>query len=137
MGPSGSARRLVLGHTFDATGGIDMDTRTTPGRVEQNGLVWLDREHALVARAYPTGTLVTEVDREWDPQPAFFVRVARELADCDRLVVMGTDAARVEFERAFVALYRRPDRLIDAGTEPEPEPRELADQLRVLAPATA
>jgi hypothetical protein len=98
-------------------------------------LVWLDRSHALVARAYDLGTLVTEVDRDLDAEQAYLLRVAREAAECDRLVVMGPDASRIAFEREYVALYRRPDRLIDAGMEIEPEPRELTDRLRFLASA--
>ncbi len=99
-----------------------------------DALVWLDRSHALVARAYDGKTLVTEIDRQLDAEPAFLLRVAREAAECDRLVVMGPDASRIAFEREYVALYKRPDRLVDAGMEIEPAPRELIDRLRFLAP---
>jgi hypothetical protein len=98
-------------------------------------LVWLDRRHALVARTYDQGTLVTEIDRDLDAESEFLLRVAREAAECDRLVVMGPDASRLAFEREYVALYQRPDRLIDAGMEIEPGARELTDRLRFLASA--
>jgi hypothetical protein len=104
----------------------------SPGHVPA-ALVWLDRSHALVARAYPGGTLVTAIDRNFgDPEAAFLLDVVHEAAECDRLVVMGPDAARLAFEREYVALYHRPDRLVDAGVELEPEPRELADRLSYL-----
>ncbi len=109
-----------------------MHAPITPDSRIPAALVWLDRSHALVAQAIPTGALVTEVDRELDPEHSYLLRIAREVADCDRLVVMGPEAARIAFEREFVALCRRPDRLVDAGMELEPEPRELADRLRVL-----
>jgi len=111
-----------------------MNTPIAERPESSNALVWLDGEHALVAREYETGTLVTEVDRDWDARQAFLLRVAREVADCDRLVVMGPDRPRIEFEREYVALYRRPDRLVDAGMELEPEPRVLVDRLRFLVP---
>jgi len=108
-----------------------MQTTSVPG-----ALVWLDGSHALVARSVPEGTLVTQVDRGLDAESAYMLRIVREASDCDRLVVMGSDAARVAFEREYVSLYRRPDRLIDVGMELEPEPRELADRLRFIARAS-
>lgn len=96
-------------------------------------LVWLDHSHALIARSVDEEILVTEVDQEIDSEAAYLLRVVHEAADCDRLIVMGSDGARVALERKYVALYRRPDRLIDAGMELEPEPRELADRLGFLA----
>ena len=109
----------------------------TPTNKVPAALVWLDRSHALIARAHDLGTLVTEVDRDLDAEPAYLLRVAREAAECDRLVVMGSDASRIAFEREYVALYRRPDRLIDAGMEIEPQPRELIERLRFLTPVAS
>jgi len=62
------------------------------------------------------------------------VRVLHEAEGCDRVVVMGTDPSRIALEREYVALYRRPDRLIDLGSSPSPARSELLDQLRVLEP---
>ena len=95
-------------------------------------LIWLDRSHALVARARDGGTFVTSVERELDDEHQFFLRVAHEADACDRLMVTGPDAARLGFEREYVALYRRPDRIIDGGLEMEPGGRDLADRLRFL-----
>ena len=95
-------------------------------------LIWLDGSHALVARARDGGTIVTSIDRALDSESRFFLRLAHEADDCDRLMVSGSDAARVAFEREYVAAYRRPDRLIDAGPEAEPGPRDLADRLRLI-----
>ena len=114
-----------------------MDARlaATPGHMA--AVIWLDRSHALVARAHSGRPEVTEVDRASDPEPAYLLRVLHEAADCDRLVVMGPDAARVAFEREYVALYRRPDRLIDVGQAITPDEAELVDQLRMLEPSLA
>lgn len=114
-----------------------MDARlaATPGR--NAAVVWLDRSHALVARGHAGRPEVTEVDRSFEPEPDFMLRVVHEAAGCDRLVVMGPDAARVAFEREYVALYRRPDRLIDVGQSMTPRPADLVDQLRMLEPSLA
>ena len=112
-----------------------MDARlaATPGRFA--AIIWLDRTHALVARARHGHAEVAEVDRAFDTDPAFLQRVVHEAEGCDRLVVMGTDAARVAFEREYVALYQRPDRLIDVGQVVDPRACDLMDQLRILEPS--
>ena len=111
-----------------------MDARlaATPGRMA--AVVWLDRSHALVARGHDGRPEVTEVDRSFDPETDYLLRVVHEAAGCDRLVVMGPDASRVAFEREYVALYRRPDRLIDVGQAMTPRPADLVDQLRMIEP---
>lgn len=98
-------------------------------------VIWLDRSHALVARARDGRAAVTEVDRDIEPESMYLHRVLQEAADCDRLVVMGPDSARIAFEREYVALYRRPDRLIDIGTAVAPRECDLVDQLRMLDPS--
>ena len=95
-------------------------------------LIWLDRSHAFVARPRNGETAVTEVDRASDLEAQFLLRILHETADCERVLVTGSDAVRVAFEREYVAIYHRPDRLIDGGDEAEPAPRELADRLRFI-----
>jgi DNA-binding GntR family transcriptional regulator len=109
-----------------------MAAQSAPAPVNA-ALIWLDSSHALVARRRDGGTAVTSVDRALDSEPGFLLRVAHEAADCDRLVVMGSDAARIAFEREYVAVYRHPDRLVDDPASAEPGPRELADRLRLLS----
>jgi len=101
----------------------------------QAAVVWLDRSHAFIARARDGRSIVTEVERDLDPETRFLLRVAHEAAGCDRVVIMGADAARIAFEREYVALYRRPDRLIDLGPSLAPDRRDLVEQLRVLEPS--
>lgn len=113
-----------------------MDTCSIISTTRSSAVIWLDRSHALIAKPSHGRAGVTEVDGELDPE-SYLVRVAREAAGCDRLVVMGPDAWRLAFEREYVALYRRPDRLIDSGAPMSPRPIELADHLRVLEPSLA
>ena len=112
-----------------------MNTRLGPTAEHAAAVIWLDRSHALVARAHDGRAAVTDVDRDLDPEPMYLHRVMHEAADCDRLVVMGPDAARIAFEREYVAMYRRPDRLIDVGTAGAPRECDLVDQLRMLDPS--
>jgi hypothetical protein len=112
-----------------------MDARlaATPGHTA--AVVWLDRSHALIARARRGVAAITEIDREQDVESEYLLRVAREAEDCDRVVIMGSDASRIAFEREYVALYRRPERLIDVGLASTPDHRDLVHQLRMIEPA--
>lgn len=111
-----------------------MQTPTTvPTR--RAAIVWLDRHHAFVARKHDGHCVVTEVDRDADAEPDYLLRVVHEAADCERLVISGPDSARIDLEREYVSLYRRPDRLIDLGVSFQPLPRDLVEQLALLEPA--
>jgi hypothetical protein len=112
-----------------------MDSRLASLPTHAAAVIWLDRSHALVARAHGVHPVIIEIDRETDLETQYLLRVAHETAGCDRVVIMGPDASRIAFEREYVALYRRPDRLIDLGPSDAPARAELVDQLRVLEPA--
>lgn len=114
---------------------MDAHLAANPGH--QAAVVWLDRLHALVARAPEGHAEVTEVARESDPEPSYLLRIIHEAAGCDRLVVMGPDSSRIAFEREYVAIYRRPDRLIDVGQVSAPRAADLMDTLRMLEPPLA
>ena len=112
-----------------------MDSHLETPSTHPSAVIWLDRTHALVARTHGGRPEVATVDRAFDLEPEYLRRVLNEAADCERLVVMGSDAARVALEREYVAVYRRPDRLIDVGQVGTPRACDLVDQLRILEPA--
>ena len=115
-----------------------MDSRPASPAEHAGAVVWLDRRHALIARARDGYSVVTEIDRDYhDPETTYLERIAREADDCDRVVIMGPDASRIAFEREFVALYHRPERLIDVGLVFTPAPGELEAQLRMIEPSLA
>jgi hypothetical protein len=114
-----------------------MDIRPAPVADKESAVIWLDRSHALVARACAGRAAITDVERDQGSESQYLHRILREAAGCDRLVVMGPDAARIAFEREYVAMYRRPDRLIDVGTAGPPRASDLADHLRLLEPSLA
>jgi hypothetical protein len=113
-----------------------MDTQLA-GPANRAAVVWLDRRHALVARVRGDHSVVTEVERDADPDTQYLLRVVHEAAGCDRVVIMGPDAARIDFEREYVTLYRRPDRLIDIGPSFEPGRHDLVEQLAMIEPSLA
>ena len=114
-----------------------MDTRLAIPAEHAAAVVWLDLRHALVARMRDGHSVVSEVERDADPEVQYLRRVVHEAAGCDRVVIMGPDAARIDFEREYVTLYRRPDRLIDVGIAYQPGRRELVEQLAMVEPALA
>jgi hypothetical protein len=109
-----------------------MHAATAPAFEHHAAVIWVDGWHALVARTDHGQQKVTEVDREADPVPEYLLRVAREADDCDRLMIIGSGDARLAFERAYVALYQRPDRLIDAETSASATATDLLERLRFL-----
>lgn len=110
-----------------------MDVRSVAQLVPTAAVVWLDRWHARVVRSRPGTPMITEVDRASDPEAAYLFRIARAAADCDRVVILGPDASRLAFEREYVALYKRPDRLLEVGVAPALHDDELLDRLRFIA----
>jgi hypothetical protein len=116
-----------------------MDMSSDTRRDRMAAVVWVDHSHALIARAHSGRPAITEIERAYgvEPETGYLLRVLHEAGDCDRVVVMGPDSDRVAFEREYVALYRRPDRLIDVGAAAAPAPTELLDQLRMLEPSPA
>jgi hypothetical protein len=111
-----------------------MDMRQESHPAHEAAIVWLDRTHALVARAHAGHSVITEVDRDADPETQYLLRVPHEAEGCDRVVVMGSDPSRIALEREYVALYRRPDRLIDLGPSHAAARSDLIEQLRMLEP---
>jgi hypothetical protein len=87
----------------------------TAPRVDDEAIVWIDHEQAVVVGL--AGDHVDEVTRigrrRGEREAAFEARAVDEVLDRDRVVVAGPAFARTQFEREFVALTKRPDRLVD------------------------
>jgi hypothetical protein len=107
-------------------------TGTHHGSGPHAAVVWVDGWHALVARSDDGRRTITEIDREAGPELDYLLRVARETSDCDRLMILGSGEARLAFEREYVTLYRRPDRLVDVEAAAATTPTDLIDRLRFL-----
>jgi len=78
-------------------------------------VVWIDRDQAVIlGRAADGRNTVEHLDRSpAESEASFEFRTTGEIVDRGRVVVSGPGAARLEFERAYVAMTHRPDRLVD------------------------
>lgn len=81
-------------------------------------VVSLDGRHAQVAVFEGTSRpSVTDIDRGTDGNDRYLLRVIREVGDAESVSVVGSDPVRLAFERKFVAINGRPERLRDANPQ--------------------
>ena len=107
-------------------------TALVPDSRPHAAVVWVDGWHALVARSDEGRQTLIEVDREAAPELDYLLRIARATQDCERLMIVGPDPERLAFEREYVALYKRPDRLVDVEAASAMTARDLLGRLRFL-----
>ena len=97
--------------------------RTRIRKQEETGdaTVWIDDDQAVIVEGGAAGReAIQQIDRgPGESRPAFQLRTIREIVYRDRLFVSGSAHARIGFERAYVAVTHRPDRLAD-GTRSAP-----------------
>jgi hypothetical protein len=98
-------------------------------------VVLLAATEAVVARTRPDGRdEVVRVPRRSSRTgaPPFFVRVIHELGDRAPVVIMGTGPDRTAFEREFVMVSHRPDRLLEDAGVADAHPAALLERLGSL-----
>lgn len=97
-------------------------------------VAWIGEDWAAVARMDRAGSISTSaVHRGDETEPSYLELIARILGDAQRVVVLGPSSMRLALERAYVALYRWPDRLIDVEPSDAIGERELIERLRTLS----
>ncbi len=91
-------------------------------------VVWIDHDQAFIVGQGPDGReTVVLVDRaQGETEAEFEARTVGEVVDDERVVVSGPAHARTDFERAYVAVTHRPDRLVDV--EPDTTPTSKVRQ---------
>jgi hypothetical protein len=109
-----------------------MTIETTPAgrdilvRSEPSAVAYVDLEHAIVVKDLVDGSVsVTEIARRQPEDLSYLVRIVDEIGERRRVVILGPDDLRLELERAYVGVYRRPDVLVDV----ENASRETAARL--------
>jgi hypothetical protein len=107
------------------------DTRT---RVSPSAVVWINGRKAVVAAMGAEGNISTcEIDRGSLREPDYLAQVVRVIGDRERVVIMGPGSMRLALEREYVAIYHRPERLVDVEPSGEVDTAGLVDRLRTLA----
>lgn len=90
---------------------------------------------AVVARTRPDGydeiVRIRRRTRAADA-PAFHVRVLHEVGERAPILILGPVAERTAFEREFVAVSHRPDRLFEDASVVDAHPEALLERLRLL-----
>jgi hypothetical protein len=86
----------------------------TQGRSHE-AVVWIDHDRAVIVEQDASGRASVELlDRgPAETEAAFDARMVDEVVEEDHVVVSGPASARTDFERAYVAMTHRPDRLLD------------------------
>ncbi|CAN5206206.1 hypothetical protein BH23CHL9_BH23CHL9_02690 [soil metagenome] len=81
----------------------------------REAVVWIDHARAIIFEFGARDHRVQVVDRLLaEQEERFEARAIDKVLDRDRVIVSGPAYARIGFERAYVALTHRPDRLVDA-----------------------
>jgi hypothetical protein len=101
-----------------------MRTRLTreTDRTVSEAVVWIDHDIALIVASRPDGgERVAILDRNLlETECAFEARATDAVLDADRVLVSGPADIRTDFERTYVAITRRPDRLFDLEATARP-----------------
>lgn len=98
-------------------------------------VVLIGATEAVIARTRPDGRdEIVRVRRRTRRAgaPPFFVRIIHEVGDRSPVVILGDPTERTAFEREFVAVSHRPDRLVDDASVHDAHPEALLERLRGL-----
>lgn len=107
--------------------------RTEPRTVPTGAVVWINHRRANVATMNADGRVSTyQVNRGPKPEPSFLALVVRAIGDRERVMILGLGSARLALEREYVAIFRRPDRLVDVEPAGVIDAEMLVDRLRAL-----
>lgn len=105
-----------------------------PRTVAPSAVVWINGRHAILATMSGDGRISTcEIDRGLEPEPPYLALVVRAIGDRERVVILGPSSVRLALEREYVAIFQRPDRLVDVEPAEAIDAEELVDRLRALA----
>ena len=99
-----------------------------------SAVAWINRRQASVAAMGGDGGISTcEISRGSLSEGAYLAQVVRLIGDRQRVVILGPSSVRLALEREYVAVFQRPDRLVDVEPAGPVTSEELVDRLRTLA----
>jgi hypothetical protein len=122
------------GERTTSPGATDPTPATMPHGRLGGAVVLLAATEAVIARTRPDGRdeIVRVPRRGGRNAPAFFLRVLHELGDRAPVVILGAGPDRTAFEREFVMVSHRPDRLLEDASVHDAHPAALLERLRGL-----
>ena len=88
-------------------------------RYANEATVWIDHERAVIVNSdRDDRETVDLLEREaGESEAGFDARAVDTVIDDGRVIVTGPAFARTSFERAFVAITHRPDRLLEVAPQ--------------------
>ena len=117
---------VMTGRTIGSTG-----DRAAP---RPSAVVWINGRGGVVARMDGDGVVLTcSIDRGLDSEAEFLRSVVGAIGDRERVLILGPSSERLALEREYVAIYQRPDRLIDVEPAGPVDQAQLVDRVRQLA----
>jgi hypothetical protein len=105
-----------------------------PRTVAPSAAVWIDGRVAIVARMGDDGVASTaEIERGSEQEAAYLALVVRAIGDRERVLILGPSSVRLALEREYVAIYHRPERLVDVEPAGPMDAAALVERLRGFA----
>lgn len=102
--------------------------------VRSSAVVWIGEDAAMVAEMDRDGWMATcTIDRGRLPELSYLGLVVKTIGDRERVVILGEGVDRLALEREYVAIYQRPERLVDVEPSGPVTEAELVERLHQLA----
>ena len=107
---------------------------TSAAPAQTSAVVWLNGREAIVAMTDGGGRIATtSVERGTDPESNYLAHIVHALGNRERVVILGPGLTRLALEREYVAIFHRPDRLVDVEQAGPLGADQVVDRLRTLA----
>jgi len=103
-------------------------------RPRPSAVVWINGRAAVIAATDVDGmVMLSTVDRGIRSELEFLATVVRRIGDRERVMIVGPGSTRLALEREYVAIHRRPDRLVDVEPAGSIDEEDLVGRVRALA----
>jgi hypothetical protein len=115
-----------------------IETRPTGTTVTRaalpSAIAYIDDEHAIVVKNLPDASIgVIDIHRHKPEDLGYLLRIVDEIGPRRRVAILGPDHLRLELEREYVSLFRRPDLLIDVEESDGETAGQLIERLAELS----
>jgi hypothetical protein len=107
---------------------------TSAPTAQTSAVVWLNGREAIVATTDDGRRIATtSIERGTDPESGYLAHIVHVLGDRERVIILGPGLTRLALEREYVAIFHRPDRLVDVEQAGPLGEDQVVDRLRTLA----